>query len=173
MTAAFAEAVEAFLTHNDWPFERISDDDPDLAVGDSHVFLTSVKNDDDTWPVVIAVAGEGPTHLVVQSILPVTAPTGAEVPAMEVLTRLNDGLVDGCLELNFDDGTIRLRSSMPVRSLAAVDATVLGEVVDELVVANVEIADWLLPAIRAVVDGGIAPGLAVAALEAGVDPSGG
>jgi hypothetical protein len=89
---------------------------------------------------------------------------------MEVLTRLNDGLVNGCLELNFDDGSIRLRSSMPVRSLASVGTPVLTDVVEELVIANVETADWVLPAVRAVVRDAIAPSLAVAAIESGVAP---
>ena len=160
------DAVEAFLVRADWPYERLADDDPDLEVGDTPVFLTSVRSDDESWPVLIVVAGDGPTHLVVQSVLPVTVPAGDEVPGMEILTRLNDGLVNGCLELNFDDGTIRLRSSMPVRSLAAVADDVLGEVVEELVIGNVETADWLLPALRAVIRDGIAPSLAVAALEA-------
>jgi hypothetical protein len=171
--SGFASAVEAFLTHNEWPYERLADDDPDIAIGDTPVFLTSVRSDDETWPVIIAVAGDGPTHLVVQSILPAVAQPGGEVPVMEVLTRLNDGLVNGCFELNFDDGTIRLRSSMPVRSLAALDATVMEAVVEELVIANVETADWAVPAIRAVLDGALAPALAVAAVENGIDPAGG
>jgi hypothetical protein len=166
----FVEAVEAFLTRSDWPHERLAGDDPDLEVGDTPVFLTSVRSNDESWPVLIVVAGDGPTHLVVQSVLPVVVPGGAEVPAMEVLTRLNDGLVNGCLELNFDDGTIRLRSSIPIRSLAAVADDVLTDVVEELVIGNVETADWLLPALRAVVNDGVAPGIAVTALEAGVAP---
>ena len=168
----FPAAVEAFLHHNDWPYERLADDDPDIEIGDTPVFLTSVRSDDEVWPVVIAVAGDGPTHLVVQSIVPAVAPPGGEVPLMEVLTRLNDGLVNGCFELNFDDGTIRLRSSMPIRSLAALDASVLEAVVEELVIANVETADWALPAIRSVRDGVLAPALAVAAVENGLDPTG-
>jgi hypothetical protein len=164
------DAVEAFLTGADWPFERLASDDPDLDVGDTPVFLTSVRSDEETWPVLIVVSGDGPTHLVVQSVLPVVVPSGEEVPAMEVLTRLNDGLVNGCLELNFDDGSMRLRSSMPIRSLADVGAAVLTQVVEELVIANVETADWVLPAIRAVVRDAIAPSLAVAAIEAGVEP---
>jgi hypothetical protein len=164
------EAVEAFLTQAEWPHERLADDDPDLDVGDTPVFLTSVRSDDESWPVLIVVAGEGATHLVVQSVLPVAVAAGDEVPAMEVVTRLNDGLVNGCLELNFDDGSIRLRSSMPIRSLAPVGDDVLRAVVEELVIGNVETADWLLPALRAVIRDGIAPSLAVAAIEAGVGP---
>lgn len=164
------DAVEAFLTRADWPFERLTGDDPDLDVGDTPVFLTSVRSDGETWPVLIVVSGDGPTHLVVHSVLPVLVPSGEEVPAMEVLTRLNDGLVNGCLELNFDDGSIRLRSSMPVRSLVSVGAAVLTDVVEELVIGNVETADWVLPALRAVVTDAVAPSLAIAAIEAGIDP---
>jgi hypothetical protein len=134
------------------------------------VFLTSVRSEGQTWPVLIVVSGDGPTHLVVHSVLPVVVPGGEEVPAMEVLTRLNDGLVNGCLELNFDDGSIRLRSSMPIRSLASVDTAVLTDVVEELVIGNVETADWVMPALHAVVSDAIAPSLAVAAIESGVAP---
>ncbi len=178
-TIEIATAIAAFFARRDWPVSRFNDD-TDSAASDraysdvdrdtENVSITSVKGVNGAWPVVVALVGPGPSHLVVQSIIPCTAPLGAEVPVIELLARLNDGLVDGCFELNLDDGTIRLRSSVPVMWLAGIGADRIEQLVDVLVTNNVMVADRLLPAFAAVIEHGIAPGLAVVAVEADLDP---
>lgn len=159
-----AAAIVTYFERNDWPVDHIDDDD---LVGLS---ITSINGEHGTWPLVVGVIGD-PGYLVVQSIVPPVAPQGDEVSVLELLTRINDGLVAGCFELNFDDGSIRLRSSAPVDSLAAVAHETLVEFVADVVAANVITADRYIPAIDAVIDHHVAPGIAVAAVEAGIDPA--
>jgi hypothetical protein len=159
-------AVDAFFARHDWPVERLDDGDGDLA----DVSVTSVSGEHGTWPLVVTVVGFDPEYLVVQSIVPAVAPEGDEVRVLELLTRMNDGLVEGCFELNFDDGTVRLRSSAPVSALVDVDADTLVDFVGDVVTGNVLAADRFIPALDAVISGAVAPAIAVAAVEAGFDP---
>jgi len=160
--SSILDAIAAFFERNDWPVDHLDDFDG--------LSITSVKGDHGSWPLVVGVVGYDPEYLIVQSVVPPIAPAGDEVSTLELLTRLNDGLVAGCFELNFDDGTIRLRSSIPIGALADADPAMLVELVDELVTANVVAADRFIPAIEAVIDGGVAPAIAVALVEAGLDP---
>jgi len=167
--SAIADAIAAFFERYDWPVDHL-DDDGDPELGPERVSVTSVKGEHGTWPLLVAVVGEELAYLVVQSIVPPEAPTGDEVAVLELLTRMNDGLVDGCFELNFDDGTIRLRSSIPLHSLGALDVETLTNLVGDLVTGNVTTADRFIPAMEAVIDFGLPPAIAVASVEAGLDP---
>ncbi len=171
--SALAAAIAEFFETNEWPISKFNDDvDPAFTGEDTeNVSITSVRGDNGTWPVVVALVGDGPTHLVVQSILPPSAPQGNEVPTLELVARLNDGLVDGCFEMDFDDGAIRLRSSVPVLWLAGVAHDKLVALVDETVTNNVIAADHFIPAFVAVIEHGVAPGIAVVAVENDLDPT--
>lgn len=172
--SAIAEAVAAFFERHDWPVDHLDADDSDNAddsgLGPERVSITSVKGEHGTWPLLVAIVGEELSYLVVQSVVPPEAPNGDEVAVLELLTRMNDGLVDGCFELNFDDGTIRLRSAVPLHSLGALDVETLTNLVGDLVTGNVTTADRFIPALEAVIDHGVAPAIAVACVEAGLDP---
>jgi hypothetical protein len=172
--SAILQAVAAFFERHDWPVDHFDDDDgalgTDTDTGPDRVTITSVSGQHGTWPLVVAVVGVDLSHLVVHSIVPPVAPAGDEVAVLELLTRMNDGLVDGCFELDFDDGTIRLRSSVPLRSLAALDVLTLTNLVGEVVTANAATADRFIPALEAVIDHAVAPAIAVASVEAGLDP---
>jgi hypothetical protein len=173
--SAIAEAVAAFFERHEWPVDHLdTDTDSSLAddsgLGPERVSITSVHGEHGTWPLLVAIVGEERAYLVVQSIVPPEAPAGDEVAVLELLTRMNDGLVDGCFELNFDDGTIRLRSAIPLRSLGALDVETLTNLVGDLITGNVTTADRFIPALEAVIDHGLAPAIAVASVEAGIDP---
>ena len=173
--SAISEAISAFFERHEWPVDHFDDVDGELGVesdtSPDRVSITSVNGDNGTWPLVVAIVGVEAPYLVVHSIVPPVAPHGDEVRVLELLARMNDGLVDGCFELNFDDGTIRLRSAIPLRSLALLDVETLTNLVGDVVTANVATADRFIPALEAVIDGGLAPAIAVAAVEAGLDPT--
>lgn len=156
------DAIAAFFDRNGWSVEPLD------IIDDA--WVASVSGEHGTWPLVIALVGFDPQYLVVQSVVPPVAPDGDEVRVLELLTRINDGLVAGCFELNFDDGTIRLRSSVPVSALADVEHDVLVDFVTDVVTANVLTADKFVPALEAVIDHDVAPGIAVSAIDAGIDP---
>ena len=170
-----AEAIAAFFARHDWPVDHFDDVAGELGgeadTAPDRVSITSFKGDHGTWPLVVAIVGDEVPYLVVHSIVPPVAPLGDEVAVLEVLTRMNDGLVDGCFELNFDDGTIRMRSSVPLLSLVLVDVETLTNLVGNLVTSNVATADRFIPALVAVIDHGVAPAIAVAAAEMGLDPT--
>ncbi len=168
----FDTAIAAYFAQRDWAVEHVDPDDPDGEVPEAgSVSVTSVKGVNGVWPLVVGLVGDHPPYLIVQSIVPPIATAGDEVGVLELLARLNDGLVAGCWELNFDDGTIRLRSSVPVGSLAGVDHQVLVNLVDDVVTANVVAADRFIPALEAIIDHRVAPAIAVAAVDAGLDPT--
>ena len=100
--SAIAEAVAAFFERHDWPVDHLDADDSDNAddsgLGPERVSITSVKGEHGTWPLLVAIVGEELSYLVVQSVVPPEAPNGDEVAVLELLTRMNDGLVDGCFE---------------------------------------------------------------------------
>ncbi len=170
-------AIAAFFERHDWPIDHFGEDDGALGAAvdtaADRVTITSVKGQHGTWPLVVSVVGADLSYLVVHSIVPPVAPFGDEVSVLELLTRMNDGLVDGCFELNFDDGTIRFRSAVPIRSLAMLDTDTLTNFVGDVITANVTTADRFIPALEAVIDHGMAPTIAVAKVEAGLDPTAG
>jgi len=176
--STISEAISTFFARHDWPVDHFDDVDGELGElgGESdtspdRVSITSVKGANGTWPLVVAIVGFEKQYLVVHSIVPPVAPHGDEVRVLELLARMNDGLVDGCFELNFDDGTIRLRSAVPLRSLALLDVETLTNLVGDVVTSNVSVADRFIPALEAVIDNAVAPAIAVAAAEAGLDPT--
>jgi len=170
-----SEAVSAFFERHAWPVDHFDDVAGELGgeadTAPDRVSITSFKGDHGTWPLVVAIVGVEAPYLVVHSIVPPVAPNGDEVSVLELLARMNDGLVDGCFELNFDDGTIRLRSAIPLRALALLDVETLTNLVGNVVTSNVATADRFIPALEAVIDHGVAPAIAVAAVEAGLDPT--
>jgi hypothetical protein len=164
------EAIATFFERHEWPVQQLDADHLDDETVPGDISVTSVRGEHGTWPLVVGVVGDGPAYLVVQSIVPPVAPQGDEVAVLELITRLNDGLVAGCWELNFDDGTIRLRSSVPVSALAEVGTDVLVDLIDDLVTGNVIAADRFIPALEATIEHRLAPAIAIAAVEAGLDP---
>jgi len=170
-----SDAISAFFERHAWPVDHFDDVAGELGgeadTAPDRVSITSFKGDHGTWPLVVAIVGVEAPYLVVHSIVPPVAPNGDEVSVLELLARMNDGLVDGCFELNFDDGTIRLRSAIPLRALALLDVETLTNLVGNVVTSNVATADRFIPALEAVIDHGVAPAIAVAAVEAGLDPT--
>lgn len=173
--STISEAISAFFARHDWPVDHFDDVAGELGgeadTAPDRVSITSVKGDHGTWPLVVAIVGVEAPYLVVHSIVPPIAPHGDEVSVLELLARMNDGLVDGCFELNFDDGTIRLRSAVPLQSLALLDVETLTNLVGNIVTSNVATADRFIPALEAVIDDGLAPAIAVAGVQAGLDPT--
>lgn len=170
-----SDAISAFFERHAWPVDHFDDVAGELGgeadTAPDRVSITSFKGDHGTWPLVVAIVGVEAPYLVVHSIVPPVAPNGDEVSVLELLARMNDGLVDGCFELNFDDGTIRLRSAIPLRALALLDVETLTNLVGNVVTSNLTTADRFIPALEAVIDHGVAPAIAVAAVEAGLDPT--
>ncbi len=173
--STISEAISTFFERHDWPVDHFDDVEGELG-GDSdtspdRVSIASVTGEHGSWPLVVAIVGIEAQYLVVHSIVPVVAPPGERGGVLELLARMNDGLVDGCFELNFDDGTVRLRSAIPLRSLALLDVETLTNLVGDVVTSNVSTADRFIPALKAVIDNGLAPGIALAAIQAGLDPT--
>jgi hypothetical protein len=147
-------AVRRMLEDRRWSVQTVE--------GLDGLLLTVVQSGPFKWPVLLGALGDGPSHLVIQSILPVEARVGELIPVTELLMRLNDGLVDGAYELNFDDGSIRLRTSVPIRSLLDLDESTLAAWAGELVDANVTTVEQHLPTIVSVIHGGVDPASAAA-----------
>jgi hypothetical protein len=152
--------VRSALEARGWPVE-------DAAV-DGFV-VTTARGTTHTWPVLVGVLGDPPWFLVIESFVPVAVPAGQEVAAMEVVLRLGEGLFAGAYQVDFEDNSIRLRTSVSLRALRGLDEQTAGDLIADLVESNVLAVDGQLPAILEVVEGGTAPGIAVARMQAGLD----
>jgi hypothetical protein len=96
----------------------------------------------------VAQAREETAQFVFYSLFPGFAPENRKLAVAELLTRINYGLVIGNFELNFDDGHIRMKTSIDVEGQGLTSA-----LIRPLVNANLLLMDTYFPPIQRVIDG--------------------
>jgi len=79
------------------------------------------------------------------SVAPVRVPQQRRQRMAEFVTRVNYGLLGGCLEMNFDDGKVRLRTGIDVEGAELVPA-----LIRQVVYGNLIQFDYYLPGLMAV-----------------------
>ncbi len=97
---------------------------------DKPMIQTGANGKNGRWPC-IAIGGSENRDLVFLSLFPVNVPQEKRAVVAELLTRINYQLSHGCYELDFEDGELRFRTSIP-----AVSGEVQGELLEYLVFAN-------------------------------------
>ena len=115
------------------------------------VVRTSFSGKNGEW-LCVAVAGAEDDHLLFLSLLPCKVPPARRPASAELLTRINYGLNQGCFEMDFEDGEVRFRTTLP---LASPDAS--PELVEHLVFTNLFAVDHFFGAIMQVLYAGVSP----------------
>lgn len=97
---------------------------------DRPLIQTGANGKNGRWPC-IAIGGSENRDLVFLSLFPVNIPKEKRSAVAELLARINYRLSHGCYEMDFEDGELRFRTSIP-----AVQGEVQGELLEYLVFAN-------------------------------------
>jgi hypothetical protein len=141
MKSAIESFAESFNKRG-WSYNQPSD---------KPLIHTGFTGDNGRWNCV-AVAGPQDEHLFFLSLLPCKAAPTRRTACAELLARINFGLTHGCFEMDFEDGEIRFRTSIPLAS-----AEVSPELVEHLVFSNVCTVDRLFGAVMKVLYAGVSP----------------
>lgn len=144
------ESFTEFFNKQGWSFNQASD---------KPVIHTGFTGDNGRWNCV-AIAGPQDEHLLFLSLLPCKATPARRAACAEMLTRINYGLTHGCFEMDFEDGEIRYRTSVPLAS-----EDVSPELVEHLVFSNLCTVDRFFGAIMKVLYANAAPKTALKPAE--------
>lgn len=137
------------LRARDWKFEV--DDE-------SQMISTGCNGDNGQWR--IRAGGLRDIAVIILSRFPVNCPEARRNACAELFTRINFGSPAVCFEMDFKDGEIFCKSSVPYdKELPP------AELLDKLFSFNVSAMDRHLPAIMQVIYAGISPAKALADSE--------
>ena len=128
---------------------------------DGTVYRVPFSGASGTWDVLAEVR-EDQDQILFYALCPERAEGDSATRVMELLTRLNYGMVLGNFELDLDDGEIRFKT-------AAVGPEPTPAYLSDVLMANVTVMDACLPAIQSVIAGTRTPLEAMAALEGEAD----
>jgi hypothetical protein len=134
--------VAAWLVDQDWLVEP-ADQPGQLVLHPSDGL--------DPWPVVVVVQEEH-SRVLVYSVLPDDVPEAARPAMTELLTRVNDGLLAGVLEMDLSDGAVRARTGLDLGAAQPDDAT-FGALMGQVVGANLTLMDAVWGALHDVAAG--------------------
>ncbi len=119
---------------------------------------TGCNGDNGQWR--IRTGGFRDIAVIILSRLPVNCPEAKRNACAELFTRINFGSPAVCFEMDFKDGEIFCKSSVPYdKELPQ------AELLDKLFSFNMSAMDRHLPAIMQVIYAGISPAKALAELE--------
>jgi hypothetical protein len=144
------QAVEGFLTEDDWPIHQIEGKD---------VLRSGFQGENGQWNCY-AQANDENHIFIFYSVCPVTIPTEKRDAVAEFLTRANYGLLVGNFELDYADGEVRYKSSLDVEN-----SSLSQPLFHNLVYANVWMMDRYLPGIMEVTYGNAFPLDAIRKIE--------
>ncbi len=149
-TQSPVQVMQVLIDGRGWPYTPM----PELGGGLRVDFSGTSGN----WACLCLEAGEG-HGIVLISICPVACPAEARPRAAEFCLRANQALVFASLELDFDSGEVRLKSSLPTPQGA-----LTPELAATLLETNLAIFDRHLPALLGVMYGTTTPTDALAEL---------
>jgi hypothetical protein len=112
--------------------------------GPEGTFAVSFSGDDSAYPATVRV-DEATEVLAVWTVLPVEVPRDKIGAVLEAIARLNFGHVIGNLELDVDNGVVRMKTSLDFGGEELTDGLVAN-----CVWANVAAVEQMLPKIREV-----------------------
>jgi hypothetical protein len=152
-----AKVIERFVAGQGWQVETLDGGGVVTALEQRHGF----------WACVLT-----PLHdeevVLIESIAPLTVPSGKFTVVAELLALINDDLLLGALVVDAGSGIVRGRDAVDVEALdgAVEDPVALGAaMIASPVATNIATMDRWLAAISVVVNGDTVPADAVAAVE--------
>lgn len=128
----------AFLKHKQWPI---------FGSTDPNVFCTVFKGENGQWQVYVQCHPEQPM-MVVYSLFPKTCPSNRETELIELIARLNDGLMIGNFEYSFEHKELRFKTG-----INATHMEMRLEICDSPFYYNLLSMDQYFKPIEAVIDG--------------------
>lgn len=151
------DRVEAWLVGQEW---LLNDG---VHVEERGQFLLSPSDGDAPWPV-LAVVDDDDQRVLFYSVRPDDVPEEQREKIATLLTRINYGLLVGAVELDLDDGEVRVRTSVDLGSFG-LDDDALGSQLARSLGSNLALAEAVWDAVDDVLDNGVDPHTAAAALE--------
>ena len=149
MRKALEQVVELFQG-KDWKFEI--DEENDLV-------RTGIEGDNGGWKVIVAALDDDDAFLVL-SLFPQKCPARRRGPCAELLTRINFGRTMGCFEMDYEDGEIRFKTTLPFAQ-----ESFNTENLNNLLMFNLASMDRFLPVIMSVIYAGTSPAQALTAVK--------
>ena len=148
--------IGAWLDANDWGYQ----DYPDKG----YYSITCTGNCG-SWRVIAdAQVFDDKERVVIYSVYPIRVPENKRSIVSELVSRINYGMSIGNFEMDFNDGEIRMKTSIALLGTALSDA-----MFDRLFSSNIGSANRYLSAIYGVAFGDISPKLAVEVAERPLD----
>jgi hypothetical protein len=136
------ELFAEFFNKQGWSYNQVSD---------KPVIHTDINGHNGRWHCVV-VAGPQDEHVLFLSLLPCKAVPNRRAACAELLTQINSALKHGCFVMDFDDGEIGFRTSLPPAVLETSPA-----LVEYLVFSNLCIVDRFFAAIMKVLYANVSP----------------
>lgn len=154
METTIFDTVRSWLIEQDFEFD---------AKDDEGVFVFRYKGGSGIWSCFV-FCREQEEQVLFYSVAPISVAEELRIDLAEFILRANHGAVQGCFEMNVDDGEVRYRTGLDVTD-TQVEPTMLRNVV----LANLLMMDTYLPGLLAVVHGGVAPHIAIEKIESGAE----
>lgn len=144
MTTSGLEArVASFFEARGWVVEAA--EDPSLMV------LRSPDDEPLPWPV-LAHVNDDPAGVRVFSVLPDEVPAEHRAAVVELLARINYGLLSGAVEIDLEDGEVRARTGIEIGD-ANLDGPAFDALLEAALVANLALMDTCWEALHDVAAG--------------------
>ncbi|MEM9449475.1 MAG: YbjN domain-containing protein [Cyanobacteria bacterium P01_E01_bin.6] len=144
------EQVQAFFDGDEWPV---------VEVEPNAILQSTFQGDNGQW-LCYAQLQEEHRQLVFYSVLPLRVPDEKQMAIAQFMIRANNGLAIGNFELDFEDGTIRFKTS-----LRSPNTPLTDDVIRDLIYTNVLTVDQYLPGILQLLYSTTDPAAAIAHVE--------
>jgi hypothetical protein len=115
--------------------------------GDQPALISELSGPLGHWDLLVQV-DERARVLVFYSVLPLTVPEEARPAIAEYAARVNHGLSLGSFELDYGDGTMRSKITLP-----AGDAQLDGDLIERCIRTSGRLTELYIPKIQSVIDG--------------------
>ena len=96
------DTAAAFLTYKNWPI---------FATEDPNLICTKFKGHNGSWNTFIQCHPSQPI-VIIYSLFPHSCPQNKEQDLLRLIAQLNDGLMIGNFEYNFEHREVRFKTSM-------------------------------------------------------------
>ena len=146
---AATERMTEVLKAQDWQFEV------DEA---SEMINAGCRGENGQWRV--KAGGLNDHTVAILSRFPIDCPEAKRQACAELLTRINFMMALGCFEMDYADGCIFFKTTMPFEGEPP-----KPEVLDNLLTLNMSMMDRYLPVIMQVIYAGVSPAKALADLK--------
>lgn len=155
---ALFSRVLTWLEHQQWELDI--DEESDTETGRA---MLTPSDSAAPWPVIVVV-NEPDAQVIFYSLLPDEVPTRHREDIAELVTAINFGLTVGTVEIDMNDGDLRIRTGAEFGA-ATLDDPTLAELLGRLLAANLQLGATYFERITAVASGASTPSEFLAGAE--------